>query len=49
MIYVKIKKKRGKTMIDSSKKGKKATRIIAGVISILLVVGMIIGLLVTVF
>ncbi len=35
-------------MIDFSKKGKKTTRIIAGVIAILLVVGMIIGLLYTV-
>ncbi len=35
-------------MIDFGKKGKKRNRIIAGVISILLVLGMIIGLLVTV-
>jgi hypothetical protein len=32
-------------MIDFSKKGKKTTRIIAAVISILLVIGMVIGLL----
>lgn len=32
-------------MIDFGKKGKKRTRIIAGVICILLVLGMIIGLL----
>ena len=32
-------------MIDFSKKGKKTTRIIATIISILLVLGMIIGLL----
>ena len=35
-------------MIDFSKKGKKSTRVVAGVIAILLVIGMIIGLLVTV-
>ena len=36
-------------MVDFGKKGKKRTRIIATVICILLVVGMIIGLLVTAF
>ena len=36
-------------MIDFDKKGKKRTRIIATVICILLVLGMVIGLLVTAF
>ena len=36
-------------MIDFGKKGKKRTRIIATVICILLVLGMVIGLLVTAF
>ena len=35
-------------MIDFSKKAKKKTRIIAAVISILLVVGKVIGLIVTI-
>ena len=36
------------TMVDFSKKATKRTRIIAAIISILLVVGMVIGLLVSI-